>query len=423
MTINEKIMDEDMEDFEEYTEDNVENVIKNHIAGNVDNECFKILKNRLEYAINITTKMFLEYKNIPLNQSNRIEFLQFTKDKDGINECNIDEIDKLIFKKVEHIIDSNNKFDNDSILVDNSEEINLSDADITRLLDMISRVMITRVIKEPFNKIDDIKNDITYIFRKGIYKKMKNIKEFVSYVSLLSDKSVLECDKNIKKSILDLYTCFDVFCSMSESISSTKEFRYDLQKNLDFNKINSINSIDELFRLTDVIYYHSLDSNITVDMEEGKITFPKYCRCRSDSFMPNQSITKSVGKHVFQKYYVFTKLQEALNNKKMKYISQIELIRSSFDNGLLSNNQKHYLRNILVYNNYNVSDKIVVENYSINTVAQIETSKTNKYICNRPKYNRSNYPKNTHSYDRNINRSKSNRKNKTADSDMQWRKK
>jgi hypothetical protein len=402
----------------------VENVNKNNTVDNTDDEYLKILKNRLEYAIGVTTNMFLEYKNISLNQSNQIEFLQFTKDKDGINECKIDDIDKLIFKKIEHIIDTLltiDQSDTNMILADNLT--NLSDADITRLLDMISRVMITREIKEPFNKIDDSKNDITYIFRKGIYQKMKNIKEFVSYASLLSDKSVLEYDTNIKKSISDLYTCFDVFCSMSESISSTKKFRYDLQKNLDFNKNNSVNSIDELFRLTDVIYYHSLDSNITVNMEEGKITFPKYCKCRSDSFMPNQSITKSVGEHVFQKYYIFTKLQESLDNKKMKYISQLELIRSSFDNGLLNNNQKHYLRNILVDNHSNnnmFSDEVVSENYSINTSVQIET---NKYICNRPKYNRSTYGKNTHLCDNNINRSKSNRKNKTADSDMQWRKK
>lgn len=389
----------------------------------IDDKHSKKLKHRLESAINITTDMLSEYKNIQVNQYNWIEFLQFEKNYDDIYECEITNRDKIILQKIEKNIDNSlnddtstdkigdtivNKTD-DTIFNKTDADLSesLSDTDIDRLFDMISRVMITR---KPFNKTSDYKYDIAHIFGKGLYQKMKNIKEFVSFASSLPDRSVLDYDVNIKKSIMNIYLCFDVYCSLSDSILSIKEFRYDLQRNINLKKISK--PIDELFKLTDLIYYHSLDSNIMIDMEEGKLTFPKYCSCRSDSFMSNQSITKAVGKHVFQKFYIFAKLFESLNNKQMKYISQIDLIRSAFDNDNLSDSQKRYLHSIV---RTNKSDKIeCVSNEYYQTIIEYNNYDIQQNV-------RQKQPKHNNRYNFGKHNLYTKTKIKTADTDMQWR--
>jgi hypothetical protein len=388
------------------------------------NHCKQVTNDRLKRGAEATAKLLTEYKNASGVRNNQIEFLQFRRNDDGLYDCEVTENNIALFEKIEEYILSDSSF-------------NLNTAEIDTFLDMVSRVVISRVIDSEFNRIENFRNNIINVYRRGIYTRMKNVKGYLLLGDILS---IDMYNKHIRYAIIDLYLVFDVFCALSSPYISTSEFRYFLQKNSDYRNTELINSIHDLYRMTDVIYYHSLDSNMKVDHGDGPQSLRKHCRCRYTSFMPVNSLSRLIEAKKLERNDVFITLSGILTKNIEVDINQIELIERALDSGSLDEKYRDVL--ISLVNNRNKNQN----NIDKNKQTRLDNSfvKVKKKQKNYKYPNRRNEPKNIRKFDRNYpnhnfnareqktqskkantsngyNRCNS-AKTKTAETDMHWRK-
>lgn len=247
--------------------------------------------------------MLVLYKNVSRVKVNQIEFLQFTK-LDGMDDCKVTEDDIRLLCKLERCVYDSN--------YDKSATEAFTYGEICRLFDMIGRCMITRIIEPAFDNIPDFRSNIMNVFRRGMYHSMKNVMSYVEHTHRIAhtNASAAIDDYNLTESIIKIYMINDIFYTLSTPHRDIVEFRYFLSKNSDLSgSTHGINSQGELNRLTDIIYYHSIDSKIVQQIEEFSIAIlEKKCRCRLKSYdIQSTAISNitncdpSYQKHVFDK--------------------------------------------------------------------------------------------------------------------------
>ena len=264
--------------------------------------------------------ILIEYKTASGVRVNQIEFIQFEK-MDGLNACEMyDDFDLL--ERIE-----------DAILNNNVSELVVSFDDVTRFMDLISRVCLTRLVAEKFDSIESYRNNIKNVFRRGIYMRMKNLAGLMALTR--SHTFVLSVDRVIAEAVVNLYLVFDVFCVITNPHQNVEEFRYFLQRDSDISNREDIRTLEDLYRLSDIIFYHSLDSKMRVEGAEfgdsDTKAVEKNCRCRYQSFVPESSLSKHIERKSVSPENIFRSLITEMDKVAVANIDHIDLIKGVID--------------------------------------------------------------------------------------------
>jgi hypothetical protein len=370
---------------------------------------------RLEIGIDAISKLLIEFKTASGVRINQIEFIDFEKEN-GLYVCRLDG-NRKVFERIEH-----------AVRTDTIDDLMMTSDEIKSILDMVSRVCLTRVNAEKFDSIEGYRNNVKNVLRRGMYMRMKNLHGLALMADLQTQDERNEYRAYISRVVVELYLVCDVFCVLTVPHKNIEEFRYFLQRDSDYRSYPLIRTPDDLNRMSDIIYYHSLDSNMMVDKkcEEDGRRIEKDCRCRHQSFMPNNSISALVSSNNLGTDTIFDRLVRKLGDSRLADIDQIDLIKNVVNQKEKTTDPfekkgEHYTQLKALVTSLSAThstERIKIQNKIGRSYQPIQKdvhrSKSTKSRKQRE------YHRNYAGHNFNIRRQKGNL-NRTADSDTQWR--
>jgi hypothetical protein len=368
------------------------------------------LNARINVGIEATSILLTEYKTAAGVRTNQIESIQFEKES-GIYTCRIDDNDISIFQRIE-----------ESIVSNSIENLRISEIEVDRFLDMVSRVCLSRVTQGRFDTIDDYRNNIKNVFRRGINMRTKNIRGCLTISQSMHASDYL---LQIKEAVVDLYLVFDIFCSLTIPHESIEEFRYFLHRDSDFRNHTLICNLNELNRASDIIYYHSLDSKMVIETDDlnPNARVEKKCRCRHESFMHPSSLASRIGRGELDPETVFNLITGEMQREKTVNIGQIDLIKNRLSQKpeietAYSDHLKSLVSNKVIDACEDTkSIKIPIKVYDTNVDSHRMKNRSPK---NNRQHKRSDHHRNYPGHNYNVRRQKANL-TRSADTDRHWR--